>query len=357
MFQTINEAIAFRNFIRYKKFINNRIFPTVNFVLIDENYFGGNKMSDSKLKDLGNPLRDVKKSFDELIIPHRQDLWRYCFRITGSPWDAEDLVQETLIKAFSSLSQLWQPINPKGFLFRIASNTWIDQCRKAKMKLDSSVNIETELASNENIINFEVNEALQQLVIHLPPRQRVVLLLIDVFQFKAKEVGGMIGTTEGAVKALLKRARVKLEQVSNVEEYKTNSVSLTEEQYKIIGMYIECFNRRDPDGIAKLMDDTITNDIVHIAQEYGKDTVRQNSLTDWAKDPVEMKAELHELWGRPTIVQLAKYEDTYVIYDLNLVEFEGNKIVKQKDYYFCPELLAKAGEELQMRAYPRKYTL
>ncbi|MGE6256912.1 sigma factor [Heyndrickxia sporothermodurans] len=62
------------------------------------------------LEGLSNPLRDVKKTFDEMIIPHRPALWSYCYRITGSPWDAEDLVQETLIKAFSSLTKIWQPI-------------------------------------------------------------------------------------------------------------------------------------------------------------------------------------------------------------------------------------------------------
>jgi RNA polymerase sigma factor (sigma-70 family) len=313
--------------------------------------------SEHELQNLSNPLRDVKKMFDERIIPYRPMLWRYCYFITGSPWDAEDLVQETLIKAFSSLAQLWQPINPKGYLFRIASNTWIDQCRKMKLKIDTIETIEGQIY-HEEIDIFEIEDAIEQLVLYLSPRQRVVLLLIDVFQFKSKEVGEIIGTTEGAVKALLNRARGKLKQVK-VEngELEKHSIIIPNDHQEIIDLYMEAFNKRDPDGIARLLDDNMNNDIVHIAREYGKETVRKYSLSDWARDPVEMKAEIHHLWGRPTIVQIGKINESYAIYNLNLIKIENGKIVDIKDYYFCPELLNEAAKQLNLNAFQRYYTL
>jgi RNA polymerase sigma factor (sigma-70 family) len=313
--------------------------------------------SEHELQNLSNPLRDVKKMFDERIIPYRPVLWRYCYFITGSPWDAEDLVQETLIKAFSSLAQLWQPINPKGYLFRIASNTWIDQCRKMKLKIDTFETIEGQIY-HEEIDIFEIEDAIEQLVLYLSPRQRVVLLLIDVFQFKSKEVGEIIGTTEGAVKALLNRARGKLKQVK-VEngELEKHSIIIPNDHQEIIDLYMEAFNKRDPDGIARLLDDNMNNDIVHIAREYGKETVRKYSLSDWARDPVEMQAEIHQLWGRPTIVQIGKINESYAIYNLNLIKIENGKIVDIKDYYFCPELLNEAAKQLNLNAFQRYYTL
>ncbi|WP_180954928.1 RNA polymerase sigma factor [Bacillus sp. V3-13] len=308
------------------------------------------------MKDLGNPLRDIKSTFDEFIIPHRPVLWKYCFHITGSPWDAEDLVQDTLLRAFSSLSQIWQPINPKGFLFRIASNIWIDQCRKKKLLTDS-IEIVGEQALQDEDFSFEVYGAIEELVLHLPPRQRAVILLVDVFQFKAQEAGEMIGCTEGAVKALLNRARVRIKQLKAQEKGTEEKQVITNKQKEIINSYIESFNRRDPDGIARLLDTHVSNDIVHIAQEYGKETVCKYSLADWAKDPVNMKAELHLLWGRYTIVQIARLEDSLAVYDLNLLQVESDKIVDIKDYYFCPEMLEAAAKELNMKAFPRKYVL
>ncbi|MBD3921953.1 RNA polymerase sigma factor [Paenibacillus sp. PR3] len=55
--------------------------------------------------------------------------------LTKSPWDAEDLMQEAVMKAYAILPQLHQPLQPKAYLFRIASNTWIDQCRRSKHDL------------------------------------------------------------------------------------------------------------------------------------------------------------------------------------------------------------------------------
>ncbi|MFD1738058.1 sigma-70 family RNA polymerase sigma factor [Bacillus salitolerans] len=310
---------------------------------------------EQSIQNLGNPLRDVRKQFDEIVIPFRPELWRYCYRITGSPWDAEDLVQETLIKAFSSLAQLWQPINPKGYLFKIASNTWIDQCRKMKGKMDS-IEMTSEPVYVEEYDSFAIEGAMEHLVIHLPPRQRVVLLLIDVFQFKAKEVGAIIGTTEGAVKSLLNRGRGKLKQL-NEQTLEGSHEPLTNEEKELINKYIQAFNRRDPDGIANLLDENMNHDIVHIAMEYGRDVVRKYSLADWAKDPVEMTAEMHYLWGRPAVVQFGKINDAVAVYDVTLLKIENGKIIEMKDYYFCPELLSEAAAFLQIEAFPRNYTL
>src|SRR5262245_30269214 len=65
------------------------------------------------------------------LDPLRPDLFRYCRRLTGNVWDAEDLVQETLARGFSTLSQLVYKLeNPRGYLLRIATNLWIDTVRR-----------------------------------------------------------------------------------------------------------------------------------------------------------------------------------------------------------------------------------
>jgi len=84
-------------------------------------------MLTNELEQLEHSTRELQRKFNDVIAPDREALWRYCMLLTKSPWDAEDLMQETLLKAYASLAQLFQPIYPKPYLFRIASNTWIDQ--------------------------------------------------------------------------------------------------------------------------------------------------------------------------------------------------------------------------------------
>jgi hypothetical protein len=210
----------------------------------------------------------------------------------------------------------------------------------------------------EEIDIFEIEEAIEQLVLYLSPRQRVIFLLADVFKFKPIEIAEITGITEGAAKALLSRARGKLKNLKEDNmKFENDPKLISNEHQEIIDVFIKAFNRRDPDGIARLLDNNISNDIVHVAKEYGKEIVRKYSLTDWSKDPVEMEAEFHYLWGRPTIVQLGKINDSKAIYDINIIDIENGKIVSLKDYYFCPELLNEAAKQLNMKAFERSYTL
>ncbi|HLN62934.1 MAG TPA: RNA polymerase sigma factor, partial [Symbiobacteriaceae bacterium] len=93
-------------------------------------------MERATLEELESPLRQLRQRFEDLTEPCRPDLWRYCLRLTGSPWDAEDLVQETLARAFARMAQYWQPLEARPYLFRIATNTWIDARRRARLPLD-----------------------------------------------------------------------------------------------------------------------------------------------------------------------------------------------------------------------------
>lgn len=71
--------------------------------------------------------------FLETYEPLRLDLYRYCRHLCRSPWDAEDLAQDTLMRAFVTLGQMGhEPPNPRAWLFRVASNLWIDGIRQRK---------------------------------------------------------------------------------------------------------------------------------------------------------------------------------------------------------------------------------
>lgn len=307
----------------------------------------------NKLEHVSIEMRDLKKKFDQLIEPHRPALWQYCRMITRSPWDAEDLVQDTLLKAYSVLPRIFQPVVPKSYLFRIATNTWLNLQRKQQRIL-----LEEQIEeSYEDVDPFLIREAIEKLVIYLSPKQRAVILLFDVFQFQGSEVAEMIGSTEGSVKGLLHRARKNLGELSK-EELRLPSRPIQESvcaNGPVIQAYIDAFNRRDPDAIAGLLDENAVNDIVHTSFEYGKETIRNHSLEGWANDPMPMKAVYQQLWDKPVVVVMANKDGEDAVYSLIELELNAGLIVSTRTYYFCPDLLEAAAEELNVPVHKNGY--
>ena len=309
------------------------------------------------LHELGRSVYQLATTFQQMIEPHRPALWRYCLRLTGSAWDAEDLVQETLMRAFARLTH-WQPLEPRAYLFRIASNAWIDQQRRTRgvrEELDEGDPTTAAETGGTQVDPAETLAAMEHLVGLLPPRQRVVVLLIDVFDFTAAEVAGMIGSTEGAVKAALHRARSTLRAAADRPE-PPRVVPVTRPSSRVVAAYLEAFNRRDPDGIAALLTDDATCDIVGLGVEYGKETIRKYSLADWAAESEVQWAELGVLDGRETVfVYYRTPEHEKALAWLITLGTAGERITAINGYYFCPELIRYAAERLGVPAITHGY--
>ncbi|MBW2282347.1 MAG: RNA polymerase sigma factor, partial [Deltaproteobacteria bacterium] len=93
-------------------------------------------MADLELNDeIRDEARVTWYRYLDLLNPFRPDLYRYCLRLTGGDvWDAEDLVQETVVRGFATLGARYRPIdNPRGYLVRIASNLWMDAMRRRQL--------------------------------------------------------------------------------------------------------------------------------------------------------------------------------------------------------------------------------
>lgn len=314
-------------------------------------------MDQLNLEALGSPTREVRKAFEENIANYRPVLWRYCLKLTGSPWDAEDLAQETILKAFALVPFYYQEIVPKAYLFRMATNTWIDQCRRARVPLDSIEEIMETISDQHAPDPIEVRSSIEYLITVLPPRQRVVILLSDVFDFTAREVAEMISTTEGAVKAILHRARTTLKKSKMEEVNRPQDSTLVElEHHFIVDAYIEAFNKRDVDAIAALLDEGALVDIVGVTHERGRETIRKYSLEHTAQSAESLRAEASMLWGEPVVLVFTRPEQkpeglSWVI----RLETTMESIFGTREYYFCPELLTMAAEELGVPAYTNGY--
>ena len=99
--------------------------------------FVGEVMSDANDDSMSGLAGDVRQSlhrFLDVYEPLRSDLYRYCRYLTRSSWDAEDLAQDAMARAFVTLGRMGgAPPNPRAWLFRVASNLWIDATRRSRL--------------------------------------------------------------------------------------------------------------------------------------------------------------------------------------------------------------------------------
>ncbi|NUU74377.1 RNA polymerase sigma factor [Paenibacillus xylanilyticus] len=307
-------------------------------------------MSDDLLS-ISKQMQQINYAFNKVIQPYRSTLWNYCLKLTGSPWDAEDLLQETLLKSFSSLSRVEQALNPKSYIFRIATNTWMDSIRKNKLE---TVEIHPENTYAEKSVSYsDLYDAIDTMVQVLPPKQTSVLLLVDIYNFTAKEVAEIIASTEGAVYSLLQRARNNMKKLHSQhnKEDELKHIPLSGEKKQVIKEYMDSFVNGDFQAIGTMLAEYATNEVVGRGLDIGKDQIRKNSMGDWASGGTKqnLSSSYIELWGKGAIVFTKETESGPVLWDITTVEINDNYIVKHRSYYFCKDLLLWAANKLQIK--------
>jgi RNA polymerase sigma-70 factor (ECF subfamily) len=152
---------------------------------------------------------DRRDRYAELIQLHRDELRAHCTRILRSPHDAEDALQEALLRGWRSLHQFEGRGSMRAWLYRIATNASLDQLRR---RPEPAVAVEPE-DGVETEDHFERRESGRRLIAaagQLPPRQGAVFVLRDVFGLSARETGDLLGTTVASVNSSLQRARAAL---------------------------------------------------------------------------------------------------------------------------------------------------
>lgn len=146
----------------------------------------------------------------------RPALRAYCLSLTSHNWEADDLVQETIMRLLNVRQRDPQKVLSRSYAFRIARNFWIDQRRKLQ-RLGPNLSGDTldEWACTHDS-TLHTHELLDSIARLLNPKAVVVLLLMDVFQFTAKETAQLISSTEGAVQVALSRARSRLRAFAEI---------------------------------------------------------------------------------------------------------------------------------------------
>ncbi len=304
---------------------------------------------------------DVRRSrhiFLKAIDPFRPDLFRFCRSLTRQPWDAEDLVQETIAKAYSKLGEVWLDgiKNPKSYLFRIATNTWFDQCRRQGLALTDNSISDSEIAKSFDLI--EIRDALMTLLVHLPPKERVALLLKDVFDYSLEDIAIIMETTTGAVKSALFRGRQKMTDLKNSTP--SNVTQLYNRPTNVLlDSLVRTFNDRDMDGMISLFLEHASGEVYGTVQEWNRDEIRRGSMGHTIYDgngkPLPAgypMAKWVDVFGERLLVIL---ENESRIDDVLRFTEEDGKLSRFVSYYFCPEVLTELAVELKMQVNTHNY--
>ena len=298
-------------------------------------------------RDFNLSVRTARCRFLDLIEPLRPELYRYCRSLAGNVWDGEDLLQDLLLKAFAKLADIHRDVaNPRAYLFRIATNLWIDRTRK---RTEAAPTVEDPPLDGPETAAAaasapEIREAIGRLAHLLPPRERACILLKDVFDFDLKETAAQLETSVGAVKAALHRGRAKLAEKPGANPPVEGASGPSPQ---LLDRFVAAFNDRDLQGLAALMLEDATAEVVACVQEYGREQIRDGSLHHTLFDEEgEPKAERVVFRGENLLILWYTHEGKRVVRDvLRLVEAEGG-FRRLRYYYFCPETLAEVINEM-----------
>ncbi len=265
-------------------------------------------MDEIKLPD---EMRDVLRAswhrYLDQVQPLRPQLHAYCRRLTRDLWDAEDLVQESLLKAFGMLGRIDNPIrSPRAYLLRIATNLWVDTLRLREHERGFGMHDQpAEPASPDT--GAAVRSAGAVLLRRLPPRERAALMLKDVFDMSLEETADVLETTVVAVKAALHRGRARLRE-DEAEAAPRRAVP----SRALLDRFVECLQARDKAGMLALVLDNAPAENVGCSYQFGSEMHRGEK--SWFEGTTSEHPEWPE-WIRweATKVETADYEGEPVI--------------------------------------------
>ena len=223
---------------------------------------------------------DLERRLEE----HRTELTGYCYRMLGSSFEAEDAVQETLLRAWRAYDRFEGRAALRSWLYRIATNVCMDMLSgrqrrarpmdlgPAREPIESSLHTLPEVTWIEPVPDGRIvpegdpadvavaRESIRLAFIaalqHLPPRQRAVLILCEVLRWKASEVAELLETTVASVNSALQRARATLE-TSDVSLADTRPAA-DEIDEDLLARYVEAFQRYDMEALTALIHEDAT---------------------------------------------------------------------------------------------------
>jgi RNA polymerase sigma-70 factor (ECF subfamily) len=308
-------------------------------------------------------------TLEQEMETHRTALTGYCYRMIGSGSEAEDAVQETMVRAWKASDKLEARAALKAWLFKIANHVCLDMLQSAQRRAqpmdlgpssdagaplgaplvesawvrpiaDSAVLAPdadpADVAAEKETLRLAFVAALQ----HLPPRQRAVLILREVLRWQATEVAELLETSVASVNSALQRARATIEEL----ELDTSGPSEVSdaEQRELLAGYVEAFERYDIASLVKLLhDDAAFSMPPFPLWVRGPEQIHDFMLGTGAKCEGS-RVLVTQANGGPAVAIYNPSEDGYAPWAIVVLEMSGGTITGLHHFLY-PELFAQFG--------------
>ena len=308
---------------------------------------------------------------------HRTALTGHCYRMLGSVVDAEDAVQETLLRAWKASDKFREQSSVKTWLYRIATNVCLDTLeasRRTRVRpidaYDGPVAVTDGLTlttqpreywvepipdalavpadgdsdpAERAILKESIRLAFVAALQYLPPRQRAALLLTQVLNFSAAETAETLGMTTAAVNSALQRARATLDARNPAVVPR----ALTQEQEQLLSRYVEAFERYDIQALSKLLHEEATMSMPpYELWLRGRESIAKWMLTYGIGCVGSRLIPVESANGLPTFVQYR--QGGAQPWGVVLLELEGDRVSNLHYFLDTETLFGKFGMPLQL---------
>jgi RNA polymerase sigma factor (sigma-70 family) len=213
-----------------------------------------------------------RRRFLELVADLRPELHRYCARMTGSIADGEDIVQDTLGRAYYLLPEMNELPAFRPWLFRIAHNRALDHLRRYEARMGEPLSAAQDSAIDpapdpgDAIAHEQAVRAAVSRFVELAPAQRSCVILKDVLGHSLEEIGALLELSLAAVKAALHRGRLRLRELAEAPP----AAAPPRQTSTAVARYVALFNARDWDGVRAMLAEDVQLDLVSRAQRAGR---------------------------------------------------------------------------------------
>jgi RNA polymerase sigma-70 factor (ECF subfamily) len=312
---------------------------------------------------LRDDLRAAWHRYVDALAPLRPALHGYCRRLAGNVWDGEDLVQDTLLRAFGQWGITAPPIlNPRAYLLRTATNVWIDTLRRRERETRApQVSADAiPVPGADPTATSEVRDAGSRLLQRLSPQERAAFVLKEVFDMTLEEIAELLATTTGAVKTALHRGRERLHAPEGAASHRPLPSP------ELLDRFIARYNARDVAGLTALMLEGGSAENVGNSFHVGLDPTEGvprflravvHGHPEWPAEFQRESARLERVLfeGEPILLAFATYRGREALQAIFRFEEQDGRIARIRAYGFCPETMRAVGEALGLRVHAGIY--
>ena len=306
--------------------------------------------------------RGDESAFGRLVEPYRRELHAHCYRMLGSVHDAEDALQEAMLRAWRGLGRFEGRSSLRSWLYKIATNAALDAIGRRQKRVlpiefpaadpaagpgepllesvwiepypDEAIGIEDGFASPE--ARYELRESVELAFVaalqHLPSNQRAALILREVLGFSAKETAEALETSVASVNSALQRARATLERRLPERSQQATLRELGDEQVgALVERYLEAWERQDVEAVVSMLSADAAFAMPPLRDWFGGREAIRAFLAGW---PLSGQWRWRALRARASGQEaLAFYSwdpetESYQRFALNVLSFRGPEIAE-----------------------------